>query len=385
MVGNDEEMVSWPPFKFKDNVKIWMYCTCAPCGDASMELCMAAQEDPTPWQVPAADATSAIENNLVVKLLDGRAHFSVLGAVRRKPSRADAQPTLSKSCSDKLAARQVTSVLSFPASLLIAPSPNAYLANVVLPANEISQTALKRAFGSGEQGRLHRLNGRKWQDEVHSMHSDSGYAFTPFDIRALPMDLLNNLWKFSKIKDASSKHRKISNFSAVWTATPTLGTNPAFTIFGQDAGLPYGQGIEKTVKAYPTNVSEIILNGVRQGYHISSSDVRKASVLSRARMWDLLCEVVQLLPDAKKDTCTSSEDESSKNARGDDANGGHQFLKLRECVFHSPTYSMLKQNVAAAKLLHLRNKASADVRQVLGNWIENRGDGHWGLRAPRSF
>lgn len=70
------------PFTLHDHVKIYMYCSEAPCGDASMELTMHAQDDATPWPVPSEDASS-IEKT--TDLLQGRGYFSQLGTVRRKP------------------------------------------------------------------------------------------------------------------------------------------------------------------------------------------------------------------------------------------------------------------------------------------------------------
>ena len=66
------------PFSIRDGLRIMMYCSEAPCGDASMELVMEAQEDPTPWPVNISGegATSG---------LLGRGSFSQLGVVRRKP------------------------------------------------------------------------------------------------------------------------------------------------------------------------------------------------------------------------------------------------------------------------------------------------------------
>lgn len=68
------------PFTIRENLKIYMYCSEAPCGDASMELVMQAQDDPTPWPMEPW----SLESN-PSKELKGRAHFSVLGIVRRKP------------------------------------------------------------------------------------------------------------------------------------------------------------------------------------------------------------------------------------------------------------------------------------------------------------
>ncbi|PYH94988.1 hypothetical protein BO71DRAFT_378300, partial [Aspergillus ellipticus CBS 707.79] len=140
------------PFELHPALKIYMYCTCAPCGDASMELTMAAQDDPTPWEIPEQSDTDKQppqppsetqphpppppdpETETESKLLDGRAHFSKLGIVRRKPARADASSTKSKSCSDKLALRQVSSLISREMGLLVAVTRNAYLAGVVMPS-----------------------------------------------------------------------------------------------------------------------------------------------------------------------------------------------------------------------------------------------------------
>ena len=65
-------------FRLREGLRIIMYCSEAPCGDASMELVMEAQDDPTPWPVtaPGEGHTSG---------LLGRGSFSQLGCVRRKP------------------------------------------------------------------------------------------------------------------------------------------------------------------------------------------------------------------------------------------------------------------------------------------------------------
>ena len=74
------EIRNLPPFCIRPSLRIMMYCSEVPCGDASMELVMEAQDDPTPWPVPAVleGSTSA---------LLGRGFFSQLGVVRRKPGK----------------------------------------------------------------------------------------------------------------------------------------------------------------------------------------------------------------------------------------------------------------------------------------------------------
>ena len=66
------------PFGIDEGLKIMMYCSEAPCGDASMELVMEAQDDPTPWPVATPDEQATPS-------LLGRGSFSQLGIVRRKP------------------------------------------------------------------------------------------------------------------------------------------------------------------------------------------------------------------------------------------------------------------------------------------------------------
>lgn len=68
------------PFTIHDGLKIMMYCSEAPCGDASMELIIEAQEDATPWPV------ATVHEGTASKLL-GRGSFSQLGIVRRKPGK----------------------------------------------------------------------------------------------------------------------------------------------------------------------------------------------------------------------------------------------------------------------------------------------------------
>jgi len=76
------------PFTIKSNVSIHMYCSEAPCGDASMELVMQAQEDATPWEIPQLPQEHLEEVSCnSASEMKGRGYFSELGIVRRKPGR----------------------------------------------------------------------------------------------------------------------------------------------------------------------------------------------------------------------------------------------------------------------------------------------------------
>ncbi|KAK0390926.1 hypothetical protein NLU13_0429 [Sarocladium strictum] len=145
------------PFKIRADVRLHMYCSEAPCGDASMELIMAAQEDMTPWTDNGRHPQITEEQ----RSLPGRAFFSQLGVVRRKPGRGDAPASMSKSCSDKLAAKQGLSLLSSITALFVDPS-RAYIDRLVLPEDRYSATGCSRAFGP--EGRLQPVANAVWED-----------------------------------------------------------------------------------------------------------------------------------------------------------------------------------------------------------------------------
>lgn len=241
------------PFEFLRDVKIHMYCSEAPCGDASMELVMDAQEDATPWtsappmiSAPLEstekepkfedheflDRKSPIENDATA--LRGRSNFSLLGVVRCKPSRPDAPPTLSKSCTDKLTLKQATSLLSSPVSLLVSPRL-AYLDSLILPASQYVPSACSRGFS--RSGRLAGLNDSKWQDS---------YRFQEFKVRPTTREFT---WNKRSVHPGTKA--VASNISAVWT--------PAW--------------------------HEILIGGVLQGK--KQFNPLGASRISRRRMWEL--------------------------------------------------------------------------------------------------
>merc|ERR1711939_420221 len=157
---NERTQINFQPFALNEGINLYMYCSEDPCGDASMELTMAAQDDATPWDLPPLAITPGDSTPAEPEILHGRGYFSVLGSVRRKPSRPDAPPSLSKSCSDKIALKQSISLLNSVTSLLISPE-NVYIHSLVLPASQHSSVACTRAFS--DSGRLSCLKDREWE------------------------------------------------------------------------------------------------------------------------------------------------------------------------------------------------------------------------------
>lgn len=232
------------PFDFQDNVTIHMYCSAAPCGDASMELSMRDQPDSTPWpSSPPPAASPSLPNG---PDLLGRSHFSLLGIVRRKPSRPDAPPTWSKSCSDKLALKQCTSLLSSLTTRLVHPG-KAYLSALVLPEKQFVAEACERAFGAG--GRM----AGAMATEVRERWERDGYGFRGFEVRTTRRE-------FEYGKGAGGAVAVPSNLSAVYT----------------------------------TGRQETLINGALEGRRWDDSRA-KVSCVSRRALWRAVVDVVEEL------------------------------------------------------------------------------------------
>ncbi|KAJ0422392.1 adenosine deaminase/editase [Aspergillus carlsbadensis] len=383
-----------PPFEIQPDVRIYMYCTCAPCGDASMELCMAAQDDPTPWIIPPPeselDNTPSNSNTGSASdtpLLSGRAGFSKLGIVRRKPARADAESTKSKSCSDKIALRQVSSLLNYETSQLVAPTENAYIAALILPEEEITRVGCERCFG--EDGRMKGLKGRVWpvrNDDAEEINPRYRYEFRPFQVLSIPTEQLKSLWPFRKPRAsdptteseedkqsqpepaATSKKSKPSNLSTIWVRAPTV-PRPA-----DPEGAPRtvvadtGSKSLPTLRGSKTGLFENIVNGVKQGNKHSAPGLRGASALSRAKSWSFCKEVLRsIFPPSTEGA--GPDDGDADGRRGDD---GPSILQVS-------TYREFKEPVGPTETIRARRSAIQSAREVLAGWVPNSGDEDWGL------
>ncbi|KAI8959706.1 adenosine deaminase/editase [Daldinia sp. FL1419] len=334
------------PFTWREDVLIHMYCSEAPCGDASMELIMAAQEDATPWDIPAASLASPLSDTDPLSSLPGRAYFSQLGVVRRKPARSDAPPTLSKSCSDKLALRQCVSLLSSAVSLLVDPR-NAYVNTLVMPESRYSESACRRCFSSSPVGG--RMRSLELIEEPKTETRKSPYIFRPFTIETTKSEFVfsqRTVTSFisanSLNQDATNSEGKkppvqkvsASNISAVWTRS----------------------GLEETT-----------LGGILQGRKQSSADPRGASFASRRRLWGLATEVANLL---------SSGQEAKSEGEGGGFMGASPAIAEIRGALGTVTYGEMKE----CALLEARRRAKEIARtEALKGWTRNLGDESFSL------
>ncbi|KAJ5514237.1 hypothetical protein N7463_003789 [Penicillium fimorum] len=378
----------WPPFELQPDINLYMYCTCAPCGDASMELCMAAQEDATPWEVLQQEGPLPKSQDAEVSgtetLLDGRAHFSLLGVVRRKPARMDAESTRSKSCSDKLALRQVSSLLSCETSHLVTPTKNAYLTGLILPEDEISQVGCDRSFG--ENGRMQALSGRYWPNETNFKEITPGYRFRPFQVLSVPSDEVAMLWPFAKPKSvpcpaisleqegdpstsgAKSKKSRPGNVSAVWILAPSYHHPSAMTMDTGSKSVP-------TLCRSKTGLYETIINGVKQGNRASSPGARGASSLSRAKLWALFREIA---PTSVSRIYQTDVSPAKSPADAPEIKDPH-VNTVQHYMPDISTYQDFKNPSSLEDPLQIRMQAIGDAKLVLKGWMPNSGDESWGL------
>ncbi|KAL3478545.1 adenosine deaminase/editase [Aspergillus californicus] len=384
---------STPPFELHPDVKIYMYCTCAPCGDASMELTMAAQDDPTPWTIPVSPAATDPNadpdtTRSTPQPLAGRADFSKLGIVRRKPARADAESTKSKSCSDKIALNQVSSLLSYQTSLLVAPTENAYIAGLILPEEEITRVGFERCFGS--EGRMKGLKGRRWPvmgeagegpgKESNGNGSQYGYEFRPFDILSIPTEALKSLFPFRKPKASdpvpegtTSKTSKPGNISAIWVRAPMDWTpSKTATLSSPPTPIVADNGSKNlpSLRGSRTGLFENIINGVRQGNRASSPGLRGASALSRAKLWNLLREITN---SRSSGSLSGNETEEERTLDLERA--------VPVSVLQASSYRKFKEHEELTAGIRARKSAIRGAKEVLEGWVPNSGDEEWGLEV----
>ena len=333
----------------------------------------------SPWEITQEKTNDADSEE---NMLDGRAHFSRLGVVRRKPARMDAESTRSKSCSDKLALRQVSSLLSFETSRLIAPTKNAYLAGLILPEDEITRSGCERSFG--ENGRMKALVGKSWPNNNMPLgESTIGYRFHPFNVLAVSSEQIKAQWLFEKMKTIPplpsgpedvksltvSKKNRPGNVSAIWTAAPSYTHSCAAL---SDTGCKTLPALNRT----KTGLYENIINGVKQGNRANVPLARGASSLSRAKLWALLRNIVQ------PNVCNSITGSMQQDlpVLEDVCAGDRSLDALRHKVQHATTYDEMKRDRSdPTKSVQFRAEAINEAKAVLKGWLPNSGDEGWGL------
>lgn len=153
LLDKDNSKYTW-----KSENKIILYISRMPCGDASMDTMEDQNDAASQFEINDDDTSQyLLEGNTTI--LRGRLNFSKKGYVRSKPGRYDSQITLSKSCSDKLCMKQVTSLLnSITYDLLNEP---VYIDYILIPSLEGTDfNGIERCFKT-------RLNNKYQKSDIH--------------------------------------------------------------------------------------------------------------------------------------------------------------------------------------------------------------------------
>lgn len=118
-------------FRFCSKFHLALYVSEPPCGDCSMAHIAGDSEA---WEAPPEKKQ---------KITRGRAHFDKKGIVRTKPGRSDSLVTLSKSCSDKLCAKQELGITNTITSEFMEPI---FLRYLVVSGEKLTESEFHRSF-----------------------------------------------------------------------------------------------------------------------------------------------------------------------------------------------------------------------------------------------
>ncbi|KAJ4483115.1 hypothetical protein C8R41DRAFT_840543 [Lentinula lateritia] len=267
-------------YRFRERIQIHMYVSTVPCGDASTRF-LAASQDPK----MAFLKDSAVMAHIEGIPARGRDNYHLFNILRTKPGRADSPPTLSLSCSDKIASWSWLGIQgAFGAKLF---EGGTYIQKIiigeVLPSRDVDLIKIvkedcERALGGRLEGLLPTDQG------PYSLHKPV-IAFTP--VPFIHSRLVVGLTSTS------------SNESLCWHADsipPHTPPPPPQTLLSSSSFFPDSDHFRNS----PSNGTvQVLINGYKRGISPkhrqkmqNSKFIPQVSKLSILRLYARVCKDV---------------------------------------------------------------------------------------------
>ncbi|KIK99701.1 hypothetical protein PAXRUDRAFT_30345 [Paxillus rubicundulus Ve08.2h10] len=222
-------------FSLKEGVRMIMYTSTPPCGDASMRF-LASHQDEEMAKLKDSAIFESLPEGVASR---GRDNYALFAVLRTKPGRADSPPTLSMSCSDKIARWNVLGIQGALGSAFLHPI---YISKIII--GEVAGNLQRDVRADCERAFWGRLSNVSALPQTFRVHRPA-IIFTPIP------------FEFSKFSISPSGTSRSFNESLCWIADSSLPQE--ILINGLKRGVPPKHRFKKMFRPQLSKVSMLQL------------------------------------------------------------------------------------------------------------------------------